>query len=61
MSEDDVGFGPVQDVSEPVGMVLGTEDSTPLTFWVGVSEDAYLQLDDAVVVETKVRSIRTSS
>ncbi len=40
--------------SEPVGMVLGTEDATPLTFWVGVAETAYLQLDDAVVVDTEV-------
>jgi DNA helicase HerA-like ATPase len=44
----------IAQVSEPVGMVLGTEDSTPLTFWVGVSPDAYLQLDDAVVVDTEV-------
>jgi DNA helicase HerA-like ATPase len=35
-------------------MVLGTEDSTPLTFWVGVAGDAYLQLDDAVIVDTEV-------
>jgi DNA helicase HerA-like ATPase len=41
-------------VSEPVGMVLGTEDSTPLSFWVGIAGDAYLQLDDAVVVQTEV-------
>jgi DNA helicase HerA-like ATPase len=41
-------------VSEPVGMVLGTEDATPLAFWVGVRPDAYLQLDDAVVVDTEV-------
>src|SRR6266487_3721423 len=40
--------------SEPVGMVLGTEDSTPLAFWVGVAPDAYLQLDDAVIVDTEV-------
>ncbi len=40
--------------SEPVGMVLGTEDSTPLTFWVAVAPDAYLQLDDAVIVDTEV-------
>ena len=40
--------------SERVGMVLGTEDATPLTFWVGVEEGAYLQLDDAVVVDTEV-------
>src|SRR5213082_2920309 len=37
-----------------VGRVMGTEDSTPLTFWVAVSPDAYLQLDDAVVVDTDV-------
>jgi uncharacterized protein len=40
--------------SEPVGMVIGTEDSTPLSFWVGVTSDAYLQLDDAVFVDTNV-------
>ena len=28
--------------SEQVGMVLGTEDATPLTFWVGVASDSYL-------------------
>src|SRR5437870_9647781 len=35
-------------------MVLGTEDATPLTFWVAVSPDAYLQLDDPVIVDTDV-------
>src|SRR5439155_5141140 len=44
----------MNEVSEPVGLVLGTEDATPLTFWVAVSKDAYLQLDDAVVVDTDV-------
>ena len=44
----------VDPASERIGMVLGTEDSTPLTFWVGVAPDGYLQLDDAVVVETEV-------
>ncbi|MDP9242955.1 MAG: ATP-binding protein [Actinomycetota bacterium] len=43
-----------EELSEPVGMVLGTEDATPLTFWVGISPDAYLQLDDAVIVDTNV-------
>jgi uncharacterized protein len=45
---------PTHQASERVGMVLGTEDATPLTFWVGVSEDSYLQLDDAVIVDTEV-------
>ena len=44
----------MDDVSEPVGLVLGTEDSTPLQFWVGIDTDAYLQLDDPVIVETDV-------
>ena len=37
-----------------VGRVLGTEDATPLDFWVGLQDDAYLQLDDVVMVETQV-------
>ncbi len=37
-----------------VGRVLGTEDSTPLDFWVAIAEDRYLQLDDVVAVETEV-------
>ena len=44
----------VENISEPVGRVLGTEDATPLIFWVGVAPDSYLQLDDAVVVDTEV-------
>ena len=40
--------------SAPVGLVLGVEDSTPLDFWVGLDDDAYLQLDDVVLVETEV-------
>ena len=43
-----------EEVSEHVGMVLGTEDSTPLSFWVGVQPESYLQLDDAVFVDTDV-------
>ncbi len=34
-----------------VGRVIGTEDSTPLEFWVGVADDSYLQLDDVVALE----------
>jgi DNA helicase HerA-like ATPase len=45
---------PVPQVSEPVGIVLGTEDSTPLAFWVGIAPGSYLQLDDTVIVETAV-------
>ena len=42
------------DDPQPIGRVLGTEDSTPLDFWVGLHDDGYLQLDDVVMVETKV-------
>src|SRR5439155_21527084 len=39
---------------EPVGRVLGTEDATPLAFWVPVAPEQYLQLDDVVVCERRV-------
>jgi hypothetical protein len=34
--------------------VLGTEDATPLTFWVALAPEQYLQLDDVVVTERAV-------
>ena len=34
------------------GRVLGTQDSMPLEFWVGVAPEQFLQLDDVVLVET---------
>ena len=40
--------------SEPVGVVLGTEDATPLAFWVAINEGSSLQLDEAVVVASEV-------
>ncbi len=35
----------------PVGRVIGTEDSTPLSYWVALAPDQYLQLDDVVVTD----------
>ena len=35
-----------------VGLVLGSQDATPLEFWVGVREGERLQLDDLVVTRT---------
>jgi DNA helicase HerA-like ATPase len=35
----------------PVGRVIGTEDATPLEFWVGVGQGAFLQLDDVVALQ----------
>ncbi len=37
-----------------MGRVIGTQDSTPLEFWVGVPEDQFLQLDDVVATERLV-------
>ncbi len=42
------------DRDEPVGMVLGTDDATPLDFWVAVADGEYLQLDDVVVCDRAV-------
>ena len=40
-----------------VGLVAGTEDSTPLLFRVAVAEHAYLQLDDVVLTVRDVPGI----
>ncbi len=45
---------PRPDHPRPVGRVLGTEDATPLDFWVAIDPDQYLQLDDIVVCERAV-------
>ena len=41
----------------PVGLVAGTEDSTPLQFAVALDEDSYLQLDDVVVTLRQVPGV----
>ena len=40
--------------SEFVGRVIGTDDATPLEFWVSVAEGQYLQLDDVVALERRL-------
>src|SRR4051812_14330432 len=57
---DEPAFQPVS--KEAVGRVLGTEDATPLEFWVALAEGQYLQLDDVVVCERDVagRATRVS-
>jgi DNA helicase HerA-like ATPase len=40
--------------SSQVGMVLGTESSTPLEWWVAIEPEQFLQLDDVVLVRTEV-------
>src|SRR5262245_13454950 len=36
---------------EVVGRVIGTDESTPLEFWVAIGEGSYLQLDDVVALQ----------
>ncbi len=43
----------------PTGRVLGTEDATPLDFWVAVSEGSHLQLDDVVATARQLPDGRT--
>ena len=38
----------------PVGRVLGTDDATPFDFWVALSPDDYLQLDDVVSLKRQL-------
>jgi DNA helicase HerA-like ATPase len=38
-------------MGDMVGRVIGTEDATPLEFWVAVAPGEYLQLDDVVALE----------
>jgi len=37
--------------AQPVGRVIGTEDATPLEFWVAPAPGQFLQLDDVVALE----------
>ena len=39
------------DLGPVVGRVIGTEDATPLEFWVAVGADQFIQLDDVVALE----------
>ena len=50
MESDEVEID-VEAAPRPVGRVIGTEDATPLDFWVAVAPDSFLQLDDVVALE----------
>ena len=43
-------------VSDVVGRVLGTDDATPLEFWVAVAAGSHLQLDDVVAMDRDLPS-----
>ncbi|MGH3665283.1 MAG: ATP-binding protein, partial [Egibacteraceae bacterium] len=42
---------PEQTAPPPVGRVIGTDDATPLEFWVAVGPGQFLQLDDVVAMQ----------
>ena len=48
---------PQEGAAGQVGLVAGTEDSTPLQFAVALDETSYLQLDDVVVTQRLVPGI----
>lgn len=43
-------------MTEVVGRVLGTDDATPLQFWVAVAPGSHLQLDDVVAMDRDLPS-----
>jgi uncharacterized protein len=45
--------------SAAVGLVLGSQDATPLEFWVGVRDGNEVQLDDLVVTRTTLSDGQT--
>lgn len=45
--------------SPVVGLVLGSQDATPLEFWVGVREGEHVQLDDLVVTRSTLSDGQT--
>jgi len=45
--------------STVVGLVLGSQDATPLEFWLGVREGERVQLDDLVVTRTALSDGQT--
>lgn len=40
-------------MNAPIGFILGTQEATPLEFWVAVSPGCVLRLDDVVEVQTR--------
>lgn len=42
-------------MSDEIGRVIGTKESQPLEFWVGVGEGNYVQLDEVLAVTTELQ------
>lgn len=47
----DIDLNNISSETEIIALVIGTQDATPLQFWVAVDPGYYLQLDDVVAVE----------
>ncbi len=47
-------MGTTPDPTPAVGLVIGTEDSTPMLFWVALAPGQHLQLDDVVAVKRQL-------
>ena len=43
----------LNDLNPSIGMVLGTEQATPLAFWFAVAAETKVQLDDIVFIEVE--------
>jgi uncharacterized protein len=53
-SDGPTGRTSVEPDEQAIGLVVGTEDATPLIFHVAIYPDAYLQLDDVVATSREV-------
>ena len=42
---------PTTSVLFVIGRVLGTDDATPLQFWVAIAEGSVVQLDDVIAID----------
>lgn len=54
MAEPDEPGDRPNPLGEAVGRVIGTDDATPLEFWVALAPDCFLQLDDVVATERQL-------
>jgi DNA helicase HerA-like ATPase len=41
-------------MTDDIGLVIGTKESQPLEFWVGVDKEHYVQLDEVLAVTTEL-------
>jgi DNA helicase HerA-like ATPase len=56
MSTDPVSLNGTDPTRERVGVVLGSQDSTPLEFWIGADAGQSIELDDLIVCSVETPS-----